>query len=233
MPTAGGTLVYTDTFAGRTVSGSLGTASDGTAWTTQVSGAGLTLSVGSNEGKATGSAGTAASQATLGTTTLADVEAVIRFGTGDGGADDTCMVLLRWATSSTYYRIGFNTPGSTLDLDIDKIVSGTKTTLASQAGAVSAGTFYWLRVRVQGSSLYARLWADGSSEPGTWTLGPITDSAITAAGKVGLGLYDYNNVTTGSISGVEFDSLTVGNLAAAVDPSPAYWPQPFIISRFP
>jgi len=49
----------------------------------------------------------------------------------------------------------------------------------------SLNTNYWMRFRVRGSSLKARIWAEGSTEPSTWLL-DTSDSDITVAGRSGI-----------------------------------------------
>lgn len=49
----------------------------------------------------------------------------------------------------------------------------------------SLDTNYWMRFRVRGSTLKARIWADGSTEPSTWLL-DTADGDITDAGRSGV-----------------------------------------------
>ena len=57
--------------------------------------------------------------------------------------------------------------------------SGTLTT----SGA--AGTSWWVRLRVQGTSVQARFWQDGTPEPATWRVA-VSDSYY-ASGRASLG----------------------------------------------
>ena len=70
------------------------------------------------------------------------------------------------------------------DLIVHKYVNNTGTTISTSAKSLTADTWYWLRFRVNGTSLKARIWADGGSEPGSWDI-DTTDSDISAAGWVG------------------------------------------------
>lgn len=67
-----------------------------------------------------------------------------------------------------------------------KVVNNTETTvvsLGSQSFAIS--TLYWFRMaRLADNTCRFKVWADGDSEPGTWN--STTDSAVTAAGWVGI-----------------------------------------------
>lgn len=56
-----------------------------------------------------------------------------------------------------------------------------------QTFAITAGTWYWIRFRVVGSSISGKMWADGTTEPGTAPVS-VTDTTYTAAGKVGFTL---------------------------------------------
>ncbi len=47
-----------------------------------------------------------------------------------------------------------------------------------------AGTVYWMRLQVIGTTINCRLWADGSSEPGTWNMS-VTDTDL-ATGYIGI-----------------------------------------------
>ena len=63
----------------------------------------------------------------------------------------------------------------------------------SNAGAVAelqndweVSTRYWIRYRVNGTNLQFRMWAEGASEPGTWTI-EGTDATFSSGGWCGLG----------------------------------------------
>lgn len=73
------------------------------------------------------------------------------------------------------------------DLRIAKYSAGTNTALTSTAGTITfaANTWYWLRARVNGTTIQGKVWADGASEPGAWDIS-YTDSAISAAGWSGV-----------------------------------------------
>lgn len=70
------------------------------------------------------------------------------------------------------------------EIRLVKHVSGTATNLVSASFAWLINTRYWMRFRVVGSTLKARIWAKGSAEPGTWNL-ETTDASVAAAGYVG------------------------------------------------
>jgi hypothetical protein len=86
--------------------------------------------------------------------------------------------------TETFYFLQCMGDGSTFKLQ--KFVNGTLTQLGSTISfSYSAGTVYWWRLQAIGTAIKAKLWADGSGEPGGWNVS-VTDNAITAAGYVGV-----------------------------------------------
>jgi hypothetical protein len=96
-------------------------------------------------------------------------------GGGAGTAEDGYICALYNAENA----------GSDIRPYVFKTVSGS-TTLIGYSGSKSnvANAWYWIRFRVNAQSLKARVWADGSAEPGTWNVDD-TDADIAAAGWVG------------------------------------------------
>jgi len=91
------------------------------------------------------------------------------------GADESAsLYTLRLATTSirSYYCNAADTP----------------TQIASASASLTAGVDYWVRFRVNGTSIQVRVWADGGGEPGTWTL-DSTDSTVSGVGWSGLSIY--------------------------------------------
>jgi hypothetical protein len=72
-----------------------------------------------------------------------------------------------------------------LVLNIFKRVSGTNTGIGSIAKTFSAGDVVAMRFRVVGTALSLKAWLWSAAEPGSWDIS-ITDSAVTAAGLVGI-----------------------------------------------
>lgn len=67
-----------------------------------------------------------------------------------------------------------------------KKVNGTITQISEQTGKThSANTDYWVRLRINSTTLQTRSWADGGSEPGTWDC-DATNSDISGDGYAGL-----------------------------------------------
>lgn len=90
---------------------------------------------------------------------------------------------------------------------VQKSVNGTATTTQSVAGAqqVSTGK-QWLRLRVSGSTIQFKIWADGTTEPTAWK-STNTDTSVTGAGQLFLSV----NRGSGNVGdkAVNFDDLSI------------------------
>ncbi len=90
---------------------------------------------------------------------------------------------------------------------LQKDVNGTTSTLATVTGAQQLTTGkQWLRLRVSGSTVQFKIWADGTTEPSTWAA-TSTDTSVTAPGQLFLSL-NRGGTNVGSKS-VSFDDLTI------------------------
>jgi hypothetical protein len=90
---------------------------------------------------------------------------------------------------------------------VQKSVNGTMTNLASVTAAQQVTTGkQWLRLRISGSTIQFKIWADGTSEPTTWK-STITDTSITAAGQTFLSLN--RGATNVGTKAVTFDDLSI------------------------
>ena len=194
--TVGAPYIVQDTFQRPNQSG-WGTASDGMTWSS-----GSSLSISSNEGLISNSA--ASSFATLGSATTADGNALVRFLVGSTSAD-TAGIIMRHQSNGNMDLARYDGNGHLQFL----VMSGGSWTVVSQTSfSPSAGSFYWLRAEVQGSSVYLKVWAAGSTEPSAWTWSG-TSSTITAAGEMGL----YGFAASGTP--VKLDSFSVATVSAA------------------
>lgn len=125
-------------------------------------------------------------------------------------------VLVKFETSSAsgfqfYFRIrgsgsagnetSYNLIVSSDTLFIHKYDNGVSTSIVTKSITLVADTLYWIRFRVNGSSLKGRFWLDSVSEPSAWDL-ETTDTAITGDGFVGLG-----NATAAGTRTFEFFSV--------------------------
>lgn len=191
-----------DTFSRSNSSGTWGTATDGQTWSI-TTGAG-TLAVSSNEGTITNIG--ALNLIRLGSKTSTDQEGIVRVAVSSTSFTAAGICLRMTATNTTYrIRINSNTPAS--GFAIVRTVTGTTTNIATTSFTASINTFYWIRAAVIGSTLYGKIWQDGTAEPSSWSLS-ATDTNITGAG--GFGLVAQSSTSTDTAS---FDNFFVVDYA--------------------
>lgn len=89
------------------------------------------------------------------------------------------------AGSETHYASDLLRFSSADNLRLFEHISGTFTQFTSPSITLVAGNYYWLRFRLEGNTLSAKYWEDGSSEPTSWT-SETTDDTLTGIGSVGL-----------------------------------------------
>lgn len=145
--------------------------------------------------------------------TIQEVLAKVRsdtLGTSAIGGPGVVLRASGGASSETGYS--FNMP-SDAKLEVSSFASGTAGFgFATAAGSTSTATWYWIRARVNGSTIQARRWADGDAEPGTWDI-DTTNTAIEDAGGLGF--------TGGAVTGnADCDFFSYG-LAGDAAPDPA------------
>lgn len=113
---------------------------------------------------------------------------------GSGASGSESAYLLSFASSSTG------------GLRLRKLAAGTVTNLGTEhVGSIvfAADKWYWMRFRVNGTSLSGKIWEDGQAEPADWQV-TATDSAISAAGWVGVGNFESTGTTR------DFDYVAIG-----------------------
>lgn len=81
-------------------------------------------------------------------------------------------------------QLAFPTSGAPNMLFLVKIVAGAQTVIASTAFTFTAARSYWVRYRVNGTSLSLTVWSEDQTEPATPTLA-VVDASISAAGFTG------------------------------------------------
>jgi phage replication-related protein YjqB (UPF0714/DUF867 family) len=84
-------------------------------------------------------------------------------------------------------RIEFTT-AATINITVRKRVGGTETLLGSTVATGltwTAGTAYAVRLQILGSTVQAKVWPAASAEPAAWATS-VTDTSITAAGRIGV-----------------------------------------------
>lgn len=142
----------------------------------------------------------------------ADCEILARIRTSSANADQIRLHLRGSgaAASETAYGLAL---GSTTTLTLHKYVAGVSTNLSTGTYNYSVNTWYHIRFRVNGTTLSAKVWLDTEPEPSAWTL-TATDSAISAAGWVGVGNFD-----SGGTLDVDYLSIgTNGDTAPLISP---------------
>jgi hypothetical protein len=83
--------------------------------------------------------------------------------------------VLRWTNGNNWYKAYIN--GTSLI--VQKKVNGATTIIGSASFAATAGTSYTLRFRVVGTTLYARVWQTGTTEPTNWMI-MVTDTTFSS-----------------------------------------------------
>jgi PKD repeat protein len=204
--------VYADDAFNRTVSSGFGTASPtGGAWTSTGSEARLSVTPGSAK-IALPAAGMAG--AYLGSVSTSNVDIVTSLSLdklATAGNGYYFYVVARRISNSEEYLVRARVLSSTgaVRLSLSKYdgTAGTEATLASEvaAGSVTAGGLLRIRAQATGTSpttLRAKVWADGASEPSAWTTS-VTDSSavLQTAGSVGVQGYLSGSVTNGPVTG--------------------------------
>lgn len=125
-----------------------------------------------------------------------------------GGAAHQVTLVARGSGSSgseNAYLLSFAS-SSTGGLRLRKLVSGTVTNLGTEhVGTIvfAADKWYWMRFRVNGTTLQGKIWEDGDAEPADWQVS-ATDSSISAAGWVGVGNFESTGTTR------DFDYVSIG-----------------------
>ncbi len=206
--TAPSLVVAADAF-NRSLTGSWGSADTGGAWTVGNTAANYAVAGGAGTMKtAAGSTPTAFLNGV--SSRDVDVTASVSYDKlATGGTTYTSLVGRHSGTNTagSDYRVkvGVTSTGTTLYLT--KMVSGTETTLATQAvsGLVYANGDVWnVRFQAEGNgstTLRARVWKSGTTEPSTWRITATdTTAALQSAGGVGVVNYAGSGVTNGPIT---------------------------------
>jgi hypothetical protein len=153
-----GTIVAQDTFL-RANQTYWGTASDGHAWAEDAGNQSI-FSISNNTGQASG--GNGAYDAILGPSTS---NAEVLFSGSLSNFNVTNIgAVLRWNDTINWYKAYID--GT--NLVIQEKVHGSYSTLGSISFAAQGGTSYTLRFRVVGSTLSAKVWRTGTTEPINW-----------------------------------------------------------------
>lgn len=104
-----------------------------------------------------------------------------------GGAARAAVRSAGPAAAETGIAAGQQSNGTT---GVFRYLSGAASTLSgsgsAKPGLGQADTWYITRMRVDGTQIRVKTWADGSAEPTAWDWEPVDASAPVASGKIGL-----------------------------------------------
>jgi hypothetical protein len=126
-----------------------------------------------------------------------DVEVVSKMRSGTTDANQN-RVYVRASgpagSESAYFTELFGSLGAGVgsQFRIRKQVNGPISTIGTASFTWHANTWYWVRFRVVGNRLRAKVWADGTSEPSSWMIN-VTDNDLTQ-GWVGVGTFTAQNI---------------------------------------
>lgn len=226
------TNVVTDSFT-RTVNSGWGTATSGQAYST-TGGNSTDYNVTGSVGTILTTAASASRETILSTVSVTESSALIKVKANNApvGGSPEVQVIARRVASNTNYRIRliFASAG-TMNLTATRVVSGTTSTLGTQANIAitpTADQYYWFKAEAVGTSpttIRSKVWADGDTEPATWQFSTTDAQAeLQVAAAVGF----RTNVPAGvsSLPWVfSFDALEV-NDTSAIAPTPTPTPTP-------
>jgi len=132
-----------------------------------------------------------------------DTEIVARIGIGTKVSAFLSFLTLRCnGDASDHYSAIVHGGGY---LYLYRYKSGVGTHLAGTTIALNANSYFWVRFRVNGTSLKIRYWIDGATEPSTWDIQYIDNSTNKiSTGNSGVGWY-YNGYQPHN-----FDVISIG-----------------------
>ncbi len=122
-------------------------------------------------------------------TLVSNAEVLVSGSMSTMGNSNSLGVVLRWNSASNFYKALIN--GSSLI--IQKNIGGTVTVLSSVTFKATANTSYLLRFNVIGTTLSAKAWQTGTTEPANW-MATASDSSITS-GYAGLRMLEQAGTT--------------------------------------
>jgi PKD repeat protein len=213
----------TDAF-GRSVTGGLGTADVGGAWSVTGGAANASVSNGKGQLKATKAGANVAGSLAGVSSTSTNTQATFSLSAVPNGGGAFVSVAGRQVSPGTDYRARVKVASNgAMTLYIGKTVAGAETTLKTLnlTGSYVAGTEYVIRTEVQGSgttTIRAKAWPKSQTEPAAWqaTIDDTT-SALQAAGTVGLMTYLSGSSTNFPLV-TSFDDLSATTIGAVVSP---------------
>jgi hypothetical protein len=111
-----------------------------------------------------------------------DAEILVLFRTNSATGNNSGVVVQGSTSATDGYYITLAGSGTTIQ--ISRADAGSEATFTDAAFTWSANTDYWIRAGRSGNDIRARVWADGGSEPGTWTVTLASDTTYSS-GRLG------------------------------------------------
>ncbi len=204
-------VIASDSFE-RTVTGGLGSASPGGAWTLSGSAAAFAVSGGVARFTVKPSQGVAGYLTWVAASDL-DLSVTAGLASAPAGGPGYLAVLARH-NGVNHYGLKLKRPATgSATLSLVRDVSGAEATLAATTLPSALAATDLLRLRVQlttaggTTGLRARAWKVGTPEPGTWSL-TASDSTAVLRGAGGIGLWAYlSSSATNPQTTIVFDDL--------------------------
>jgi hypothetical protein len=138
---------------------------------------------------------------------IQDVEVLARVRTTDTGGDRSAVFVRGSGAAGSEIAYGAYLSLGT-EFRVNRYLNGANAILAQPGFTFSINTWYWIRFRVIGNQIKAKVWPDSGSEPVAWTV-EVADSNIAGAGYVGVGGF----TGTGTNNYDVFSVATDGNTA--------------------
>ncbi len=172
------------------------TGTTGSSWSSQwtredLSGTAPTVTINNNEGRINNGGDTGTVLMYVNNANAEDIDQAVTLNVTNNSVFAGFIARRSDNDPDTYYdvRIGSGA-GSNPQLKIRKVVDGTVTVLGYSSDKLTSGSDYHLRFLVQsnssgGTDLKAKVWQDGSSEPGTWNLEVNNDTESRLQGISG------------------------------------------------
>ncbi|MFC8267821.1 hypothetical protein ACFUIZ_19120 [Streptomyces cinereoruber] len=177
--------VAADAFA-RTASSGWGVADSGQTWT-RVGGNAADFSVAGGVGMHAGARGVLRATSVPVPTADIDLRVDVSMSAVPAGGTAEIHLMARRTGSSDFYSARLMVAaGGAMTLSLRRFVGGVETQLATYTTGLTlgAGSWYTLRLSVQGTALAAKVWPGGTLEP-AWQV-TASDSSLTQAGAIGV-----------------------------------------------
>lgn len=187
-----------------TWTGSDGAAWDSSRWPTITTPSSSVIDIQSNSGRISPGGGSyVTAYAVASFTAVTDMTILVAI-TPKTMSESYPAVDIRYVNSSNCYQF-YGNVGSTNGY-LYKVVSGSGSVMASSSsGWINSTAKRWIKLQVSGTTIRVKVWADGGSEPGSWTIS-TTDSSISSAGVARM------SATNGGSSAARefwYDDLTI------------------------